>query len=129
MVSRGQGNKADPDSCEVERGDAVSVEGEEYRVLSDDEADEACMEHIADSLWSFNADFLSGETDTNSDAFKALSKQCENGNDAIRSIIDGTCGIDAFVDSAVSADGRGHFLSPYDGAEQEQGDYYLYRTN
>jgi hypothetical protein len=28
---------------------------------------------------------------------------------------------------AISTDGRGHFISSYDGEENEQGDYYIYR--
>ena len=36
---------------------------------------------------------------------------------------------DDFVEDAVRADGRGHFLAGYDGNENEQGDFYLYRTN
>jgi hypothetical protein len=34
-----------------------------------------------------------------------------------------------FADEAISADGRGHFLSGYDGNENEQDGFYIYRTN
>ena len=40
---------------------------------------------------------------------------------------------DHFVQDAVSSDGRGHFLSGYDGAENEEKVdgvwYFIYRTN
>lgn len=103
--------------------------GAEYMVLTDEEADEVCAERIKDSLWAFNADFLSGETGIDSMVFSALSDKCEGANDAVESIIRGSCGLDAFVESAASADGRGHFISSYDGEEDDYCDFYIYRVN
>ena len=37
--------------------------------------------------------------------------------------------MDEFIEDAISSDGRGHFLSPYDGEENEEGDYFIYRIN
>jgi len=41
--------------------------------------------------------------------------------------------IDSFVDAAISADGRGHFMSSYDGNENEEEvngtTFYIYRIN
>jgi hypothetical protein len=39
--------------------------------------------------------------------------------------------MDDFVDDAIGADGRGHFLSHYDGNEVEdrESGLYIYRTN
>lgn len=37
--------------------------------------------------------------------------------------------IDTFVYDAIDADGRGHFLSFYDGREHEQDEFFIYRTN
>lgn len=34
-----------------------------------------------------------------------------------------------FVSDAIDADGRGHFLSTYDGEEVEHEGFYLYRVN
>jgi len=132
--SREQGNNYSPEDCTHECGDTVSVGGAEYRVLTDDEAYVAYKETIEQSLWAFNASFLSGETGIDDSVFVALAEQCEGCNDAVRSIVDGSCGIDSFVESAVGADGRGHFLNHYDGEENEfctdDNDYwYLYRTN
>ena len=50
-------------------------------------------------------------------------------------IIEKTCGLDDFVDSAIGSDGRGSFMGSYDGHETEILDdisgeyYYIYRTN
>ena len=121
--------KTDPDDCTDAYGDAVSIGGCEYRVLTDDEADTAFAEYVEQSLWAFNPSFLSGETGINESVFEALSGQCEDANDPILSIIRGSCGLDDFIEAAKSADGRGPGLSGYDGEELEYGDYYLYRTN
>jgi hypothetical protein len=56
--------------------------------------------------------------------------QCEGCNEAIFALIGD---FNHFVDDASAADGRGHFLSSYDGEEQEvkigKTMYFLYRTN
>jgi hypothetical protein len=56
-------------------------------------------------------------------------KCCEGCNDFFKAIIKGTCGLDKFVEDAIEADGRGHFLAYYDGEENEQGDCFIYRVN
>jgi hypothetical protein len=86
-------------------------------------------------LWAFKSSFLASETGVDEEVFEAIQSndRCESNNPAIRSIIDVTCGLDEFVLSAVCADGRGHFLSLYDGEELEttvEGiDYHIYRQN
>lgn len=104
------------------------AEGGEYMVLTDDEADQRAADYIKDSLWAFNASFLSGETGIDESVFEAIQNngKCESNNDAIASCIDD---IDSFVESAISADGRGHFMSSYDGEENEEGEYFIYRVN
>ncbi|MED5548984.1 MAG: hypothetical protein VX529_06450 [Pseudomonadota bacterium] len=91
------------------------------RVLTDEEADKACKESIADSLWAFNPSFLASFTGLPEEAFQAIADngRCESNNEAIRAMIDGTGNFDQFVQEAVSADGRGHFLAGYDGNETE----------
>lgn len=105
----------------------------EYRVLTDEEADEAAESYILDSLWAFNDWFLADMTDLPSAIFEALQPQCENANDAIFAVVAQTCGVKAFVEAAISADGRGHFLNFWDGSEDEiecDGEwYYIYRVN
>ncbi len=57
-------------------------------------------------------------------------QKAEGANDTFLNMLDDERG---FVDAAVSADGRGHFLNGYDGSEEEEdvngSTYYIYRTN
>ena len=113
----------------------------EYRVLTDDEADELAYEFIVEELWAFSSSFLAGETGIDKDVFIALANngKCESNNDAIVSLIkQGNIQpqhdpLQGFVDSAVSVDGRGHFLNRYDGNEHEvkvgRKTFYIYRVN
>jgi hypothetical protein len=102
----------------------------EWLVGTDEEADEFVREYIEDSLWAFLPAFLSSATGLDEKIFNAFVKAelCEDANEAIEALVKHTCGMDRFVDEAVTADGRGHFLSSYDGEEREikVGDTYLY---
>jgi len=93
----------------------------EYRVLTDEEADELAYDYIMETLWAFSTSFLAGETGIDEEVFIALANngKCESNNDAVASLIKSSCGLQEFVDSAVSADGRGHFINSYDGNEHE----------
>ena len=108
------------------------VDGYEYLVLTEEEADQLAQEYIEDSLWAFNADFildtcgLDGGSSVSRSLRKMQEDSCEGCNDFIRALVEGTCGIDEFVNQAVLADGRGHFLSSYDGEEGEQDGYFIY---
>jgi hypothetical protein len=51
---------------------------------------------------------------------------CESANPIIEALIED---MDHFVSDAISSDGRGHFISRYDGEENEEGEFYIYRTN
>ena len=108
------------------------VDGMEYLVLTDGEADQMSQDYIEDSLWAFTADFILDTCglDSSSNVSRSLRKMqeesCEGCNDFIRALVEGTCGIDEFVNQAVLADGRGNFLSSYDGEEDEQGGYFIY---
>jgi hypothetical protein len=101
----------------------------EYLVLTDAEADDKAREYIEDSLWAFRAEFLADFTDLPVEVFQALQSKCEDANDPIRRMIERADGIDDFVSQAIDADGRGHFIGQYDGAENEEGEFYIYRTN
>tara|TARA_R100000773_G_scaffold242_1_gene407 strand:- start:738 stop:1241 length:504 start_codon:yes stop_codon:yes gene_type:complete len=106
-----------------------------YRVLTDDEADELAYEFIVEELWAFSSSFLAGETGIDEDVFIALADngKYESNNDAIASLIKSSCGLQVFVDSAVSVDGRGHYINRYDGKEHEvkvgRKTFYIYRVN
>lgn len=117
-------------------------DGEDYHndflVLTDSEADEKTEEEISELLWAFNASFLSDVTGFDVSIFKAIQAngRCDDNNDAIRQLIGDK--FDQLVADAIGADGRGHFLSGYDGEENEVNirDYtgvneyfYVYQVN
>ena len=103
---------------------------QEYLVLTDDEADEKVAEYIKDSVWAFNPSFLSSHSGIDEDVFKLLQDKCESANEAVLKLIKD---FDEFVEDAVATDGRGHFLSSYDGEENDHEHdnetYYIYQTN
>lgn len=103
--------------------------GGEYLVLTDDEADARAKEYIEESLWAFNAGFIIDHSKLPPEAEEMVKffqeEKCEGANDTIRALIDD---MDELVGDAVAADGRGHFLSPYDGEEHEQGRFFIYRV-
>ena len=88
--------------------------GEYAIAFSDDIATNTAKQYIEDSLWAFNAEFLASETDMPVEIYKALQPQFEDSNDAILKLVEKTCGLDSFVSAAISADGRGNFISNYD---------------
>lgn len=107
----------------------------EFAVLTDEEANEAARECIEESVWAFNKSFLDCHSDAiselDNESFKVLQERCEASNKAIKAMIDD---FDHFVDDAISADGRGHFLSHYDGEEHEETDnegntFFIYQLN
>lgn len=105
------------------------AEGKDFLVLTDEEADEAAADYIAQTLWAFNADFLSSNTGLPEEVFKALQDKCEDANEPFRTMVDKCGDFDELVSDAISSDGRGHYLSSYDGAENEEGEFFIYRTN
>lgn len=116
-----------PDNCNFSFGN------EEYFVLTDIEANEKVREYIKDSIWAFNAEFIIDQCGLDYSGAESLqeiqAKSCEDCNAFLLSLIEKTCGLDDFIDSAIDADGRGHFLSSYDREENEEGEYFIYRTN
>jgi hypothetical protein len=110
-----------PNDVEEHSHDYYSADGEEYRVLTDWEADEAAAEYIAETLWAFNPEFLTSyvPNGVGVDVLMVVQEQCEAANCAIRSMIDAGSGFDSLVSDAIGADGRGHFLASYDGNEDE----------
>ena len=127
-------NTDDIDETKLD-ADTYTCGAHDYLVLTDAEADKRAAEAIKESAWAFNADFILGECGldlSGAESLKSMQeKSCEDANDFIVSLIEKTCGMEQFVDSAVSADGRGHFLSGYDSNEREQVIdniiYYIYK--
>jgi hypothetical protein len=106
------------------------IEDGDYIVLTDQEADAAAREYILDSVWAFNKSFLDAHSEAIAEidekTFRVLQERAESVNGAILKMIDD---VDYFVEDAINADGRGHFLSSYDGEENEQDGFYIYRLN
>ena len=125
-------DRSSHDDClfETDQGD--------FLVLDDEESDERVKEHVEETLWAFNIDFLKGfldgalqdEAET---ILKPLQEKCEDGNDAIKALVDWDNQQGDIVDEAITWDGRSHFLSGYDGEEHEvkvnDTYYYIYRVN
>jgi hypothetical protein len=113
-----------------------SCHGLEYAIGTDEECDKAATDYIKQSLWTFNPNFIidHSKLEYSSDIQKCIkemqSKLCESANELVRALIED---MDTFVEDAISSDGRGMFLSPYDSNEQEividGAYYYAYRLN
>lgn len=109
-------------------GEILEADGGEYLVCTDEEADEEAKEKILDLIWAFNPEFLrahlpDGMTE---DVIKAIQTTCEGANEPLKAMIKD---LDHFVEDAIGADGRGHFISSYDGEENEEDVYFIYRVN
>lgn len=130
--------------CNENLTEISDYDNDNYLVLTDEEADEKAAEYIKNSLWAFNPSFLASMTDLDEEVFQAISDngKCESNNDVIYNTIHKTCGIKEFVSASISSDGRGHFMSSYDGHENEETvnelneetgnnetTFYIYRTN
>jgi hypothetical protein len=107
--SRDNGDKTNPSDCTYERGETVSVGGNEYLVLTDDEADEAFDEYLEQML----------------------------DEDGMVPGADGPYFDRAAWKKDAAMDGRGASLASYDGYEQEYSIdcngstewYFLYRIS
>ncbi len=122
----------DPEDVELEGELGFSADGGEYLVLDDDEADAAAAEYIRESVWAFNAEWIADYTPPGIEAEEINSlrgDRCESANQGLIAIIEAGRGMPAFYEDSIGADGRGHFLSPYDGSEEESLGFYIYRTN
>lgn len=99
-------------------------DGCEYAIAgNENEATEACSLSIKDSVWAFNAEFIIWHTSLPNEAVEMIRvyqvTKCEDANDAIFALIED---FNCFVEDAINTDGRGHFLSPYDGDEIQLSD-------
>ena len=120
------------------------VYGDEYIVMDDDRAYATAYHEIAQLIWAFNTDFIIdhlkdeikyGNDPVDLNELRACidlvkEKLCEGANAIIHALIED---LEDFVDDAIAADGRGHFISLYDGEEHEvtvDGEtYYIYRLS
>ena len=121
-----------------EKWGTFAAYGYEYKVFTEEEADQAAKENIRDSLWAFVPSFIlehtafyktstAAQDDCVIEALRLLQERlCEDANPIIRALISN---LDEFEQNAIDADGRGHFLAQYDGEEIELdgGKYFAYR--
>lgn len=110
---------------------SFEADGGEYLVLTDSEANAMARERILESVWAFNYSFLCAHSEAiaeipEKDYQDMAGKLCESFNKAALAMIDD---VEHFVADAIASDGRGHFISGYDGEENEQGEFYIYQTN
>lgn len=104
---------------------------QDYLVLTDSEMEQQAYDYISDSLWAFQPDWLAwymGDHVT-VDTVKTLqdSGLCEGLNEPFRSMVGDN--FDRLVKDAISSDGYGHFLSPYDGEHHEFDGFNIFRQN
>ncbi len=128
------GIKENEVSQSVYNDELFEADGGEYLVLTDSEADEKAKEQILESVWAFNKSFLDCHSEAISEldekSFSVIQEACEGANKAILAMIDDK---ERFINDAIACDGRGHFLSQYDGEENEvkigEEYYFIYQTN
>ena len=110
----------------------IEIDGDEYAVGSPEEAKRAVVEYCRDNIQHFTPEFLSDNSKFSALLFKKLQESGVFDSDVYLELIDD---IESFAEEAEAVDGRGHFLSLYDGEEIEVCDdegiivYYLYRIN
>ena len=97
---------------------------ESYMVLTDEEAENKCNEYIWDNLWSFQAKFLQYYMPLEVQHIEKIQELYEDANDILVNLVTNKGGLER---DAKLADGRGHFLASYDGAEEEYSNYFIYR--
>lgn len=117
--------------CAPEEAQSFIDDGD-WLVYTDEEADEAARDYILDSAWAFRYEFLCAHSDAISEIPKKEFEEmqgrlCEGFTKAVLAMLDDK---EHFVHDAILSDGRGHFLSPYDGEEVDlEGGLYAYRCN
>jgi hypothetical protein len=114
--------------------DVWSIAGADYAVGTDEDCDTAAAAYISDSVWAFNADWLCNFLDLPDELAHAIAswqkRESESANEGLLKLVQRLSSVTDLCDVACREDGRGHFLSPYDGDEIELADNcYAYRVN
>ena len=111
----------------------ITLDGADcFNVYDETSRNEAMTDYTGETLFAFESSFLAGCTGLPEKVFEVLSEMSEEANEPIEEMIEATCGMDSFIEQAVDEDGYGHFLSAYDGEENEVEvdgtTYYIYRN-
>ena len=115
---------------------AQQIEDGVYTVATDEMADELVAEYITECLWAFNPHFVAKHCPDGieEEHIKAMwGEGCgENCNEAFVALVKAGNGMEKLIAEAKQLDGRGHFLSSYDGHEHEVTyngtEYYIYKN-
>ena len=104
--------------------------GCEYLILTDKEANARVDCIIRDSVENFSTEFIQRFTPISEEDIRVI-KETSRPNCILTECIEegGLGGMCKFIDSAIQTDGRGHFLSPYDGEENKAGNYFIYKMD
>lgn len=96
---------------------SIETKNEEWRVLTRKEADKAAREYIKESLWAFNPAFLADYLPRKMtvEAIQKIQELCEDANEPLTLLVGSR--LPALMADAIKLDGRGSFLSHYDGEE------------
>lgn len=122
--------ECDVDQVDVETYDnnafSCGSSSGEYLILTNEEADQSAEDYIKDSVWAFTPSFLERHTGIDEEIFEMLQDKFESSNEVITNSIKD---MEEFIADAIGSDGRGHFISSYDGEEEELNDFFIYRIN
>jgi hypothetical protein len=111
------------DEGPADGGYIVKFGNREWLAAGDEDATAIAHAYAWDLVWAFNYNFIAKHIPVGYVVAEAMTKVAERlccgANPAIQALIDAGSGKDDFCDAAIMADGRGHFLSSYDGKESE----------
>ncbi|MCK4518213.1 hypothetical protein KAT92_05515 [Candidatus Babeliales bacterium] len=117
----------DGKAIEDGREESTTNDGE-YVVLTDEEAQLETTKSIVDYLWAFRSEFLAKWIPLPAVDIASMSESlCEDASKPFTLLIGDK--LEDFVQAAIKADGRGHFLATYDGKEVKQDEYFIFRVN
>lgn len=90
-----------------------------FLIVHPDDLDKVLIEKTEPELWAFRPSFLASCTGLDFRVFEALAAALEDSQDAVKALVEATCGIEELVQAAVASDGTGHLLASYDSEEVE----------
>lgn len=110
-----------------------NLDGDEFVICDESSREDLVRTEIENSAWAFNTEFIlrHSKSSITYDVLKHFQEvECESSNDFVLEIIED---FDEFVSNAINGDGYGHFLSRYDGKENDisidGNEYFIYRNN
>ena len=104
--------------------------GTEYLVFDEEEGNARAREHIRESLWESDADFIIDHSELPDESKEMIMllqlDKCEDANHAIEAVISD---MDEFIEDAISSHGNVHFLNlDNEDEEDEESEFYIYQV-